>query len=422
MSDERPERKKEGLKIKKVANLVEKETSQEEGSTQGVKKDPSDTVKTEKIQPTLPKENERIIEEVDRGKVEPRIQEKRMNTSKQINFENQQSMDSSTTKHISSSARTSTNGGAKRPRIILPNKNKESDSTILNSKSESTTTKLKNVDCSKINPNAHYIFTFGEFGSGKTSVNGIISLVLSRMYRTITDPIGNPEGVDLMNAIQSDLEKGKFPTESERNKVVEYVLSVEVEDQMINLVFVEMSGEDLEKIVKKGDEKKLGKHIEPYFLCPGASVTYLLVADYERVMGEGDTQIRHPDYFFHTFLSYIERLEDPRGNKITVDRLILILSKFDMKKNSDVNLQTIVKEHLPKTYLALRSSKIKKAMAFPFSVGEVGMDQNNQNYIKTLDLSGPVEDVTQYMVDLFVKKKEPSTWSKMVGYISNFFN
>ena len=275
----------------------------------------------------------------------------------------------------------------------------------------------QDVDCSKIDKNAHYIFTFGEFGSGKTTVNGMITMLLHRLYTAVNDPIGNKEGIEVMNTIQHNLENGDFPPASSPERVYEYITSIHLDsEEYINLVFVEMSGENLEKL-DKGDQE-IDDFIKPYLLCPGASLTYLLVADYERVMGEGNSNIKHPDFFFQNFLSYIFRLKTEKGNSVNINRVLLILSKYD-EKSGDDDLVSIVQSKLPRTYNFMKSPKIQYARVFPFSVGQVETDEDGEDYIETLDLGGSVKAIAEYLLSLYVKPKKLSIWQRFAKIIGN---
>ena len=279
------------------------------------------------------------------------------------------------------------------------------------------------VDCSRIEKDRHYIFTFGEFGSGKTTVNGMIAMLLHRMYNVISDPLGNSRGLDVMNQIQNSLLNGNFPDASRQLGTEgiwepdEYKTSVMLPNgKHLNLSFVEMSGEDLHRIEITEENKKRGLHksINAYFLCPNASITYILVADYNRVVREDkETKIKHSDILFSTFLSYLYRMETIRGKRVDIARVILVISKFDQNKNNP-KIEDIVRKYLPKTYRFLKENpSIHQAKIFDFSVGEIDIDEEGKEYIATLNLKESAKKLTEYLLQIFIPPPKESWLTRL---------
>lgn len=269
---------------------------------------------------------------------------------------------------------------------------------------------LSTIDCNGIRKDTNYIFTFGEFGAGKTTINGMIALYIVHNYLSISDPKRNESGNVLMSEIQGDLKSGKFPRPTVMEQVINYDLQIKIKDEDVDLSFLEISGEDLTKMLKPYN--RIPSYIKNYLSCPEKAITFLLVVDYDRLIGTYEG-FENPDDLFHKFLSYIYRLNSEKGKKYTFN-LILVVSKFDMRRD-DTLLPDLVKTYLPRTYqqiIALPDS-ISNVRVFPFTVGEVAEDSNGYSYIKTLDLNGSAKNLGDYILESMTPPKK-KTWINQI--------
>ncbi|RMG26147.1 MAG: hypothetical protein D6730_09690 [Bacteroidetes bacterium] len=221
--------------------------------------------------------------------------------------------------------------------------------------------------------NTHYIFIFGYTGSGKSTVLTAINMYMRQHYRVILNQTENQTGIRLIHEMMRDIESGRFPQPTSVGSITEYDTAFTMNDQDVNLTFLEMAGEDLKKIdVDEGDEG-LSEELLAYLRCPGISISFLMVADYERVVN------RKEDKLILQFLSYLY------NEGIDMSRVGVVLSKFDQGR-TDLDVEQIIKTYLPQVDKWLSSDDIAHPRVFPFSIGRINSYANQKDDIAEIDL------------------------------------
>ncbi len=221
--------------------------------------------------------------------------------------------------------------------------------------------------------NTNYIFIFGYTGSGKSTVLTALNMYMRQHYRVILNQLDNKEGIRLIHEMMHDLESGEFPQPTSVGKITEYDAAFTMEGQNVNVTFLEMAGEDLKGIDVEDEEEGLAEHVEAYLTCPGISISFLLVADYERVIK------RKEDKLILQFLSYLY------NQGIDMSRVGVVLSKFD-KGVTDLNVEEVIQRYLPQVDKWLTSGDIAHPRVFPFSVGQVMTIPGQKASVSEVDL------------------------------------
>ncbi|MCB0836924.1 MAG: hypothetical protein KDD99_09710 [Bacteroidetes bacterium] len=221
--------------------------------------------------------------------------------------------------------------------------------------------------------NTNYVFIFGYTGSGKSTVLTAINMYMRRHYRVILNQAGNKDGIRLIHEMMRDIENGSFPQPTSVGTITEYDSAFAINGQDVNLTFLEMAGEDLKRVDVEDGEEGFPDEVKAYLSCPGISISFLIVADYERVMN------RTEDRLILQFLSYLY------NEGIDLSRVGVILSKFDRDK-TDKNIEEVIKEYLPQVDKWLTSDEISHPRVFPFSIGEVASFINQKDQIARINL------------------------------------
>ncbi|GEM_PF-5072968 len=260
--------------------------------------------------------------------------------------------------------------------------------------------------------NSNFIFVFGYTGSGKTTVLAAIDLYIRRKYAKTINPTGNKEGINHINKIVRNITFGEFPNATPAGTIVEYdvALTHPVSDETVNLTFIEMAGEDLRKINtddEDGGTGELRSEIKKYLTCPDISISFLLIADYK----ERIETLREDDLFIN-FFGYVRNLEVPLKN------VGVIVSKFDKDLTDRLFLNNVVEDYLPQTRRFMENkSIIENAKIFPFSIGEVVQEEDDEPRITAIDLRD-TDAVVNWLFDSFSEfnTDTPSwSWKSMFG-------
>ena len=263
----------------------------------------------------------------------------------------------------------------------------------------------KREKCSEVKADTHYVLAIGQTGAGKTTVNGLIMHFLSKLYSVNTDPVENIEGDALFKKIGNDFASlGSFPAPTPAGKITEMRLAINRKNNStIDLSFLEISGKDLAEIGRG----ELDTTISKYFTCPTKSITLLLVADLKTLL-DGSTPEK-PDDFFQTFLSFLYRLREKGVRQKNLQKIVLLFSKSDAVSKA-IDFYQLAHKKMPKTYLHL-SDGGRKAAILPISVGVVKVDESGEEFVDTLDYTGPVKSVVKDLLDFWnPPKRLRSKW------------
>lgn len=198
----------------------------------------------------------------------------------------------------------------------------------------------------------NYIFTFGNVGSGKSTIMAAISKALFDNTTIISNP-KNEEGTRLlMNQWISNLNNNEFPPRSRQGDIFEIDIGIEFEE-ISKITFLEMSGEDLSLIDRRSNVETLNEKFKTYIKF---SNVFLIVVDYNKAKSD--------DILLWQFFNHL------LSSGADTSLIGLVISKWDLNPNKTA-LQEYVKTEMPQTYQWLFSDNIGESKVFSFSIGEV---------------------------------------------------
>ncbi|MCI4666530.1 MAG: hypothetical protein MRZ79_00110 [Bacteroidia bacterium] len=226
--------------------------------------------------------------------------------------------------------------------------------------------------------NTNYVFIFGYTGAGKSTVLTAVNMYMRQHYRVILNQGENQKGIRLIHQMMRDIEDGQFPQPTSIGQITEYDTAFMMDGEDVNLTFLEMAGEDLKKVDVDTGEEGLPESVRNYLNCEGISISFLIVADYERVVS------RKEDKLILQFLSHLY------NEGVDMSRVGVILSKFD-RGRTDMNVEEVIRTYLPQVDKWLTSGDIEQPRVFPFSIGDVDSLVGRKDEIKDIDLEDCAE-------------------------------
>ncbi len=267
-----------------------------------------------------------------------------------------------------------------------------------------------------------FVFLFGRPGSGKTAI------ISSLCHFMGTHPSGslevrnksNKEGMFFLKEIFKKGREGLFLERTARNKITEIDLryTPKKPKKSMNLTFLEMSGEDLNKVELKRDrlngEAKGGilpDSIDIYLKCPRINMVFLLVTEQSRV--------REDDVYMFEFLDYLRK----KQKNFRKPKVLLLVSKWDEyggKYKKDIS--AFVANHMKLTNNLL--TQIDGTISY-YTVGdviEVQHEQATEAMISQFD-ARQADVVKRWLYQAITKRVIPkqgdSWWSKFVKALNS---
>jgi len=261
-----------------------------------------------------------------------------------------------------------------------------------------------------LDKNTQYIFVFGYNGSGKSTLLAALNHYLQKHYNTIENH-ENPSGIRELNRLVRKIRRGKFPDQTPAGTLLEYDVSVVVDDNnMINLTFLEMAGEDLRGVSIMNEDRDLPEFIKPYLTTPDLPISFVLVADYDQIVNP-IADDAYQDDLMQNFLDMLVHLDTDTHN------VALVISKYDQEKIEEgETLQRVMEDEMYRTYnKLLDESRIPNGRVFPFSVGSVGTDpESGEDIIEELNLDDCKKILTWLIGGFDVKRTGKPTLRKML--------
>jgi ABC-type cobalamin/Fe3+-siderophores transport system ATPase subunit len=266
-----------------------------------------------------------------------------------------------------------------------------------------------------------FVFLFGRPGSGKTAI------ISSLCHFMGTHPSGvlevrnkrNREGMFFLKEIFRKGREGLFLERTARNKITEIDLryTPKKPKKSMNLTFLEMSGEDLNKVELKRNRMNgeaqgglLPDNIDIYLKCPRVKMVFLLVTEQSRV--------REDDVLMFEFLDYLRK----KQKNFRKPKVLLLVSKWDQyggKYKKDIG--AFVSNHMKLTNNLL--TQIEGTIAY-YTVGdvvEVQHEQATESMISQFDARQA--DVVkrwlyQAITNRIIPRQGDSWWSRLTNALN----
>lgn len=268
----------------------------------------------------------------------------------------------------------------------------------------------------------NFVFLFGRPGSGKTAI------ISSLCHFMGTHPSGalevrnksNQEGMFFLKEIFQKGREGLFLERTARNKITEIDLKYTPKKpkKSMNLTFLEMSGEDLNKVELKRDHINGGAkggilpdNIDIYLKCPRIKMVFLMVTEQSRA--------REDDVFMFEFLDYLRK----KQKNFYKPKVLLLVSKWDQyggKYKNDIGAFVASQMKLTNNLL----TQIDGSISY-YTVGDVIEVQNEQaTEAMIAQFDARQADVVkrwlyQAITNRSIPKQGDSWWSRFVNALNS---
>ncbi|MCP5048416.1 MAG: hypothetical protein GY940_14700, partial [bacterium] len=204
-------------------------------------------------------------------------------------------------------------------------------------------------------PNPRYIFTFGNVGSGKSTLMAAAAHVLYRDFPIQLDNKNKEGNLLLLSDWIGQLKRLEFPPRSRSGDIYEVGIGITInKNQLAPLVFLEMAGEDLKRFDKRNGEGGPDERFKKY---TRVTEVFLVVAAYDNAADD--------DLLVWQFFDYL------MNEGIGMSRIMLIISKWDLNTGKQ-DVVDFVRQNMPQTFHWLKSIYKDKPLIYPFSIGTVG--------------------------------------------------
>ncbi len=224
------------------------------------------------------------------------------------------------------------------------------------------------------NKKGNYIFTVGNVGSGKSTLQNIM---IYRLFSAINidfsvmNHYGDERHDYILNQWISNIKKGVLPERSKQGVLQEFNISISQKNKRkLNLNFLEISGEDIKSIVptfEKDHKAKINALLENYLKLKRINKKFIFISDASKNRKIGMRTAESEDILFNHFLHY---LLTPNGLNLKRIDVLFVASKWDLVKTEYRSVSQYFNQHLPQTMSILNSNKCHLTM-MPFSIGEV---------------------------------------------------
>lgn len=249
----------------------------------------------------------------------------------------------------------------------------------------------------------NFIFIFGKPAVGKTAITASLINHLS------TDcDYGNLVGIDngggriLLEKIRNTIRDKRFPDRTKVGTLTEIDFKFEPLNKSkgnLWLTFLEMSGEDLNKVeLNENNPSQLPTDIDVFFRANNLSMIFILVTSHQ--------DANKDDSLMVTFLDYIIG----KDLRFQNSRILLLVSQWDTFVG-EIDTEEFIRTRMPLTYARLRknSNAIRN-----FSMGRI-TTADGQPRIQEYD-SEPAEKVFHWIYETLTGKSLVSWWEKFRRY------
>jgi hypothetical protein len=212
----------------------------------------------------------------------------------------------------------------------------------------------------------HFVFFFGSPAAGKTAILGSVIQAMQRpevQGRLFVHGAGDgyfKHGLALWDQIRRAFDQKQFPTRTKVGGTIQLHAQYKPPGNgtPMDLIFLEMAGEDLKKVMitDKGG-RSLPFHIGQFLRLPQLKVAFIVTTPWQDATRD--------DAMIDDFLSYVNET----APHLIESRIILLVTKWDTFPNAaTMPIEQFVQLKMPRT-----SNKIsaKRNIIQPFSVGKI---------------------------------------------------
>jgi len=232
----------------------------------------------------------------------------------------------------------------------------------------------------------HFVFLFGSPAAGKTVVLGSVIQAMQRpevQGRLFVHGAGDgyfKHGLALWEQLRRAFEKKQFPPRTKAGGTIQLHAQYKPPNNgnkstPLDLVFLEMAGEDLKKVmITDQGGRNLPFHIGQFLRIPQLKIAFLITTPWQDASKD--------DAMIDDFLSFVNET----APHLIENRIILLVTKWDTYSGGEsTSIDDFVKQKMPRTYNKIAE---KRNIIQPFSVGKiVPFDGGEGDIIATFDYS-----------------------------------
>ena len=212
----------------------------------------------------------------------------------------------------------------------------------------------------------HFVFMFGSPAAGKTVVLGSMLRAMQRPEvkgRLFVHGAGDgyfKHGLALWKQIQSAFEQQRFPRRTTKGETIQLHAQYRPPNNELplDLVFLEMSGEDLMSVrVTDAGGRDLPFHIEQFLRVTKLKLAFMIVTSWK--------DAERDDAMINDFLSYINE----KAPHLSENRFIILITKWDTKPGDPQEpIFDFISKRMPATANKISA---RRNLVQPFSVGTI---------------------------------------------------
>lgn len=259
---------------------------------------------------------------------------------------------------------------------------------------------------------SNFVFFFGKPSIGKSVILASMMYYMNARagsLRPRRDSPNSKEAEVLFFDMLDDIRRGRLPRRSTQMQVTQLNFVFEPNNTSkkvvpINLTFLEISGEDLQKVRRAGSfDRKIDEYLNAEI-----PINFILVTDYENIDDDDSLMI--------SFLNEIEK----KSRRFKMVNAILLVSKWDKSGDTGVPdeeyLNNFIAEHMPMTNTQIDNYQLFKSYYTIGRIREKKDDEGNE-LIERLNLA-TAKMLTEWLYKGITKvdlNYEGTFWERIFG-------
>lgn len=245
-------------------------------------------------------------------------------------------------------------------------------------------------DAEIANKQGNYVFTVGNVGSGKSTLQ---NLLIYRLWskEDIVLEYANQDGDHrhdkLLDVWSTSIKRGELPERTKEKTLQEFSVHItQGRRRPLKFSFLEISGEDIKSIVPTLDKDvkpKIYKPLVDYLKTKKRRINkrFIFVSDCsENRKNEHSASESSEDHLFKHLLTYMLS-----NNGLNIKRLdiLFVASKWDLVNGEYRSAEQYFRKNFPQTRGMLNSDKVQVSY-IPFSIGDLDTENVNGKIVQKI--------------------------------------
>jgi hypothetical protein len=259
------------------------------------------------------------------------------------------------------------------------------------------------------NKETNFVFIFGKRAAGKTVITASLLNYLSSHcdFGTLVgiydeSSQSSNDGRRTLETIRRKFSEKRLPARTDQGSLTEIDIKFDPlnkSKRSLWLTFLEMAGEDLEKVdLNENSRSQFPTNIDVFFKANNLSMIFILVTSHNEAYKDDSLMVQFLDYIIS------------RDARFQNSRILLLISQWDTFQGV-IELEDFLKTRMPLTFARLR----KNTNAFRhFSIGRVAK-VDDEDFIREYD-SEPAEEVFHWLYRTLTGESLKSRWEWLKKY------